>query len=312
MSNCEVNRTYSHTLGVRLCRVIVFSSFLCTLTYVTAAAEPPPGAKTNRLPQADGHWGEAALGFRWVESDSSDDRLQLMDVGTFFCSSLPTANGVIAKAVSVRIGDRRQASVTYDLAHMNCRVGWTGEFLKFDPARFGIISPPRIGGEQKLLNADGAAWQPQAEVNYRGMHVHGARVLFNYEVDHVQVLESPWYVEQDGDAFFERELTIGPSATSLILNVASQGVAVSVATSDASPEQVELRSVAGVVQIRIAARTEPVALRLELRTLAEATSPATISNHVHGVAVADPARWQTSGPLRWGEPLTTRGELGAA
>ena len=49
-----------------------------------------------------------------MESDWVDSRWQQMDVGTFLASNLQTPAGWVAKGISVRVGEKGEASVCYD------------------------------------------------------------------------------------------------------------------------------------------------------------------------------------------------------
>ena len=107
------------------------------------AAKPIPVKAASQSSKIEGHWGEDAVGFRWTEADSRDDRFGQVDFGTFFSGSITGAGGPVYKGIVVRIGDQREASICYDTELLRVAAGWNG-FLKFDPARFGIIVPPRV------------------------------------------------------------------------------------------------------------------------------------------------------------------------
>jgi cbb3-type cytochrome oxidase cytochrome c subunit len=141
-----------------------------------------------------GHWGEDAIGFRWTEGDSVDGRWNEMNVGHWMSCSLPTPLGSTAKGLSLRLaapdGATPNAAVCYDTATMSLRCGWTGGFIAFDPARFGLINMPRMQGDVQFASA--APGWGKAAVQYRGMRVgEGARSVLAYRIGDVDLLESP-------------------------------------------------------------------------------------------------------------------------
>ncbi len=152
----------------------------------------------------DGHWGTEAVGFNWTEADSRDDRFGQMDVGPFLSTSLgpplaPAAwHDPVYKAIVVRVGSKRQASISYDTELLRATAGWTG-FLRFDPARFGIIGAPRPDGPITFVTPSLPGWSlkeefpnfradhrygplPKEAAHYEGLYRHGQRVVIEYTV----------------------------------------------------------------------------------------------------------------------------------
>ena len=46
----------------------------------------------------------------------------------------------------IRLGDKQEATICYDTELMRVSAAWTGGWLNFSPARFGLISPPTSAG----------------------------------------------------------------------------------------------------------------------------------------------------------------------
>lgn len=132
-----------------------------------------------------GHWGKQA------EPDWRDNRWNQMDVGPFMCSLLPLSNGTVLKGMSVRVGDAAEGAVCFDTASATLRAGWTGGFLNFNPARYGIIEPPTPAGKIQFLASTKSAWG-DAKIDYHGFYLNGRRVIWSYAVDGVPVLDSVW------------------------------------------------------------------------------------------------------------------------
>src|SRR5262249_39312010 len=108
------------------------------------------------------------------------------------------------------------------------RAGWLGGFLKFDPARFGLINSPKISGEVVFTSPAGPGWL-NATNRFTGLHLRGKRVVLEYTVDETRVLDTPW-LETRGDLkIFTRSLELAPCkrAMKLVVSASSNGVAIS-------------------------------------------------------------------------------------
>lgn len=168
--------------------------------------EPPKPKVLPSDPGLDGgkggHWGQTG------EKDWADARWSATDVGPFMTSALKVPTGTILRAISVKVGD---GGVVFDPDALSIRAGWTGGFLAFSPARYGLIEMPKIAGEVKFCGPGGQAWNVPGR--YNGFHLHGNRVVFSYELEGVPVLQS---VTREGDAFV-LALDIGPHVKVLTL-----------------------------------------------------------------------------------------------
>ena len=142
------------------------------------------------------------------EKDWIDNRWSRADVGPFLESSLRLPNGTITKALSIRVGDHDQAAVCFDTENLRLRAGWTGGFLRFDAARFGLLNPPRIGGEVQFVAAEGTDWIG-ATGRFDGFHLHGKRVVLEYKLGDTVVRESPTAESVAGSFAFIRTIEIG-------------------------------------------------------------------------------------------------------
>src|SRR5690606_29957110 len=108
---------------------------------------PTEGAAPDVLPPNAGIDG--GLGGHWGVRDDRDwvdGRWSRTDLGPFLSSSLDTPAGLVVRAVSVRLGESRDASVAFDTVDCTWKAAWDGGFLALDPARFGLIGRPKIAG----------------------------------------------------------------------------------------------------------------------------------------------------------------------
>jgi hypothetical protein len=196
--------------------------------HVSAAPRAPEAPKTRVQSSKENHYGKDAIGFNWTEGDSRDDRWKDMDIGRFLASALPlpSGRGTVAKGLSIRIGEKSEATVCYDTGHFKLRAAWTGGFLRFTPARFGLIAPPQINGIPLLACGAGPGWL-KAAARYQGMYVHGERVVLSCGLTPeapaakpVTALEFPWLENRDGQAVFTRTLEVSAAAVPLTMILA--------------------------------------------------------------------------------------------
>lgn len=281
----------------------------------------------------EGHWGEDALGFRWTEQDSRDDRFGQMDTGPFLSATITGPGGNVYKGIVVRLGDKRTASICYDTELIRASAGWTG-YVKFDPARFGIIVPPRIDGEVTFTTPQFGGWSrtdefsnfrakspygglPKNEAHYEGLHRHGQRVVLEWKVGtagagesykgaSTTILESPWLEETENVSALTRTFWIGPSDTPLSLITSDENSHVRLLAGDSGATFA--RGPANSHVLKIPARSKPVSLKMF-----SAAGRMDYKELDKMVAASVPPEDLTSltkpGSPIWGEPLVTVGEV---
>ena len=79
-------------------------------------------------------------------------------MGPFLAGTLSTGKGLTLKGLAIRVGERGQAAVCFDTARLRMSAGWTGDFLQFEPRRFGLIRPPQAAGELFFATNKRAGW----------------------------------------------------------------------------------------------------------------------------------------------------------
>ena len=196
------------------------------------AARIPTAAAPSLDKTPPEHWGRGVIGFDWKEADSVDNRWSQSQVGPFLASLVPlpkaptTGRGdgsagaspsrvdqVVAKGLTIKVGDRAQGTVCYDTETLDMRAGWTSGFLKFDPARYGLINSPQIAGDVTFASLKGFGWEG-ADFQYLGMSLHDDRVVLSARAYGKLIRESPWLEEKDGLIIFTRTIEIEPSTNS--------------------------------------------------------------------------------------------------
>ena len=154
------------------------------------------------------------------ERDWIDNRWSRTEVGQFLASLVDAPGGVVAKGLSIKVGERDEGTVCFDTANLSWRAAWTGGFLKFDAARFGLIKTPKVDGTVAFRTGAGPAWLGTSN-RFVGLHLNGKRVVLEYTVDGVRVLDSPWLERQDSVTYFSRSLELAPSDRELRLVAAT-------------------------------------------------------------------------------------------
>ena len=298
-----------------------------------AQAAPIANNIATKPARIEGHWGEDALGFRWTEEDSRDNRLAQMDTGPFFSGSIVGPGGTVYKGIVVRTGPGRTHAICYDTEQMRASAGWTG-FLKFDAARFGIIVPPRIDGDVTFTTPILAGWSrndqftnhreghrfgslPKSVAHYEGLYRHGQRVVLKFTVGSsdppdakplppIVVFESPWTEESNGVTALSRTIVVEPSTTVLSLLVADAKARVRLiakpgtATLQQGPEKCHI--------LAVPPHAESVTVKLLIAS--PGSDETAFEKLVADSPAAEDLRGLTRpGPRIWGEPLVTTGEV---
>jgi type 1 glutamine amidotransferase/mono/diheme cytochrome c family protein len=163
-------------------------------------------------PVEDPHFLEGSVGFHWRENDSADDRWNQADVGPFLASVLPLpTGGLIARGLSIALPGSMKGGVAYDLASMWLVAGWTGGFLRFDRARHGLITSPRIQGKVAFAFPPRADPPISGKNEYRGLYRVGREVVLASTIDATGILEWPSFRVTEGRPSFLRTWEVAPS-----------------------------------------------------------------------------------------------------
>ncbi|HLY73074.1 MAG TPA: DUF6797 domain-containing protein [Planctomycetota bacterium] len=228
-----------------------------------------------------------------TEKEWVDSRWNLTDVGPFITSALKLPGGtVLLRAISVKTED---GGFTFDPDTCALRAAWTGKFLTFSPARYGLIEKPKIAGELVWASAEGSAWD--APVAYRGLHLHGNRVVFSYDVEGTSVQET---ARREGTGFI-RTIELGPHDKERTLSLKKGGEpGVTTLTGDGG-----LSSQGGGLVWKFPPASSPSRLTVSMAIAAQDNrEPAKA-----GGGPDDLSALLKPGPPRW-TPIETRGQVG--
>lgn len=185
-------------------------------------------------------------GFETLMAESAVSRpWQSMNYGPFLTASIeapePRTN-IAHKGIAINLGanfggDRNEA-VIFDTDLLRYSAGWTGNFVAlkgvvFDGEHWAY---PRIEGQQVFGNAAAPGWASQSSfqdprehafgplprgwAHWRGLWLHGTKVVLSYSVGDMSVLEMPTLERRPAAAAFVRTLNLGPTSSNHTLQVA--------------------------------------------------------------------------------------------
>jgi hypothetical protein len=258
---------------------------------------------------------------------SAANRWEEMDYGPFLTSSvtMPGADpedpaGIVEKGVTVRLGTKDQpAGVCFDTELLCYRAGWTGGWLKLMGTPFdGTHRPPEGSrpmpqGDMAFSTGSGPGWAspagkwddprerpygplPRAWGKYKGMYVHGDKVVFAYTVNGTDVLDHPSLM-RDGDTWqLRRTLHVGPSDKLLALECGTTPRGIT--QGGLVPGKVDF----AVDKVWLEPSAEP---RVALLVVTNSPSVSVTGD------LDDPSTLTKGGPTRWPQTVVTKGTLGA-
>lgn len=177
-------------------------------------ASIPPAVLPSGTPKISGREASAQSEADWV-----DNRWQQTDIGTFLASNLRLPDRVLAKGLTIRVGEHGEGSVAYDLAIGAWAACWTGGFLTIEPGRFGLIGAPSPGGELFPMAPAVPTWL-QDNTSFVGLHRSSNRVVLESMVGGTRVLESPWLRPTPFGPIFVRDFWVAPHTRPLRFVVA--------------------------------------------------------------------------------------------
>ena len=167
------------------------------------------------------------------ESDWVDARYAKVKFGPFVSGHIATPKGSTHKGIAIRVGDKGEGTMVFDTDLCIWRAGWTGGFIKTDPARYGLIRALKPDGQIIFANSPamgvadsrGTVVDPRNPksgplskglARYKGLYLYGQRVVVRYDVNDLQIYDSPWLAKNaDGKFLFSRDLRVQKGSTIL-------------------------------------------------------------------------------------------------
>lgn len=217
------------------------------------------------------------------EADWRDGRYEKVKFGPFVSGHIATPKGSTHKGIAIRVGEKGEGTMVFDTDLCTWRAGWTGGFLKTDPARYGLIRALKPDGKIVFAKppTPGVAdvkgsWNdprqlkhgplPKGHARYKGIHLNGGHTVVRYDLGATQIYDSPGLSRgPDGSNKLVRRLLIRvPDGRALAFELSDASVNINL------NELLEVRDGINV-------NPEPLEALLKL------------------------------GPPRWGEPIVTKG-----
>lgn len=236
--------------------------------------------------------GKAEPWERMTDKDWVDGRFREMNTGPFLNCTMRYPHGTghetVYKATAVKVGEKDAFAAVFDRNALRWSAAWGGGYLNHSDRRFGLLNTPTPKGKMLFDTSAAPGWAdsngkwdvtekrftaplPKEWARYRGLYVHGNRVVFSYTVGDRAVLE-----------------TVGPAR-------APGGKPAVVRVTEVGPGQSKLG------QASLSPTTEPqwypsgdAAVRFT--TLPPNSEPA---------STAAPSTFTKGGPKHWGDPIVT-------
>ncbi|MDY3562793.1 hypothetical protein R5W23_004272 [Gemmata sp. JC673] len=265
------------------------------------AAPPPRPAVPPGIDPALADWtprpavGKAEPWERMTDKDWIDPRFRDMNTGPFLNCTMqyPLGKGreTIYKATVVRVGAKDEFAAVFDRSTMRVSAAWAGGYLNHSDRRFGLLNTPTPKGEMLSADPAGPGWAapngtwdapkpftaplPREWVKYRGLYVHGSRVIFSYTVNGREVFQ-----------------TLEPGET-------NEGTPTLVRVTEVRPGKA------------VVTRGTPGPNGSHVVTPADITSVTRESlrgslKSADTTAESAPSRLTKGGPKRWGDPIVTQ------
>jgi len=234
-----------------------------------------------------------------------------MDYGPWIAATVGAGkDNVTPKGIVIRVDPEKQAYVLFDTELLRVSAAWTGGWLHLagrvyadDSNDYSLVkgeiqySSLVRPGWGKGANLDDPRTEPRDGplpadwAKFRGLYLHGERIVLSYTVGSCAVLESHGLERQGDKSVFTRTFNLGPSESPLTLLVAE--------------------GARGLRMIGVPPGTkwELVGERVYLKLAIAPTEDETVTNAA-GTTVEDLKGFTKGGPARWTMQIATKGIRG--
>jgi hypothetical protein len=253
---------------------------------------------------------------RETDVDWVDARLRKMDTGPTFNGTMAYLRGkervLVYKATAIRIGDKGEGGIIFDRNQLRLAAAWTDGWLHHSDRRFGLLNTPMPAGIMLFSTASLPGWRnpdststgkypataplPHSWGRYRGIYLHGKRVVLVYTVGNVEVRESPWLETIGGRAVLTRSFEVAASKRPLSLLLADPAV---VDFEHIEDRKSLKKAPEGGWELRLQPSERVRRFRVYHGVGGERGKP----------RFDDLGEWMKPGPGRYPRPIVTRGEM---
>ena len=255
-----------------------------------------------------------------------------MDYGPFLSgtieSAYPAGGNYALKGLAIRVGDKKQAAVSFDTELLRYSVGWTGDYLELGYGRDGLEGHPKPKGTPKfgtkgtsigwanpatgafgVKGDDGKLNDPRPKATgtnrpegplpldwakYKGVYVDGYKTILHYTVGDADILEQPSFDDSDGVDVFVRSIQVGKSSKPLTTVLLEDDKAE--ATSTATKTLAELDVKDSLILTALVGAPEGTTLAINekrvLLTIPALTAPAKFTIKIANVKKDDKAKFE--------------------
>ena len=245
----------------------------------------------------------------------------------------------VPKGIAIQVGNDKQAAFLFDEDTIRMHAAWTGGFVNIHPGRDALLGNDSAGGQIAISTPTMPGWSngkdfadartgsrkpagplPHGHARYKGLYMHGDKVVLKYTVGKGTVLEHPWAEDINGTTAFTRTFDISglAEARQVVLADAKGGSADFTQSGNVISTKkglhIALSGNAKGVKIEagdngtLVATIQPGNHHFKV-TIATGNGSA-IKSAATTNQVADVKALTKGGPGRWGEPLVTKGVLG--
>ena len=255
-----------------------------------------------------------------------DPLWDLMDYGPFLTTAMTMPNGTVTpKGIVVKLGS---GAACFDTDLLRYAAAWDGGWLQLlGPPFEGSRSPdaktrPKMRGTLRMatssvpgvLQGDGRDPRPEPYgpvpadlARYRGLYVHGSRVVLSYTAGGCEILDLPGYEK----GTFTRTLRLGPSATPVTLLIGEAQDPSEPVTQGRHITLGNLSAAATVGEWKVIGKSR-VYLEIPAHDRVLLAKVAFGGDADAGGEIEDPLTLTRGGPTRYADPVVTKGTLGVA
>ena len=267
-----------------------------------------------------GHWG--------IKNDKDwvDSRWSNVDIGPIMSCALQIPGGNANKGIAIQADEYRKSGVSFDAERLGICAAWTGSFVQFSGARYGLIQAPAAKGQFISSMPQKDLWN-HAQGKYKGLYLHGPHVTLSYSINNTDILESPWSETTGGMVAITRTMRINASTTEFNYLIAGAD-GMQPMLSDSSPslcilsqsenalairlvgiEATLVSDAHGFVTLLIPPHSKSLAIKLLMWSGKTTELPSFKTNFEHSSDAVDLTEFCKPGSPRWGAGLPTQGAV---
>ena len=233
------------------------------------------------------------------------------------------------KGLAIKVGDKGEAAVCYDLDLCRMTGAWTGKFT----TPMNLMSRgeyPVATGDVAFTNGEtpgftsgnATAWKdpraepfgplPAGQARFKGFHACGESTVIVWDFAGTEILEKPAYLGSPGLDRFVRTFSVGPSTSPILVPLCRTEAPAgkSIGTFPAPGVDSHVHEIAGTFYLKLPPHKERWFTGVEILISPNAdTIKQTVLSLSMSHTTGDPKGWLDHKRARWPDPFVTTGEL---